>query len=560
MKVCGIKMTHDAAVAMVEDGKLLFSIELEKLNNNPRYCEMTDLRAVEDVLAAHGQRVEDVDRFVVDGWHGTGAHWRGEARLKQKAQGRPIGLEVASYNELTLRESILHSKDFDGGLELGGKSYPYSSYMHVAGHVLGTYCASPFAQRGEPAYVLAWDGGQYPRLYWVDPSRRSVQNKGQLFYFLGTIYPIMGHYFGPYARSAEQLEADRQAQDLEGYFGGYETSGKLMAYIAKGRVIADMLAQLPALYQSELEIANTFEHRFAGKLRERATLHGWADADVLLTMHTFLEKMLVDSRSKKIAKDGVKSPNFCFCGGSALNIKWNSAIRRCGIFKDVWVAPFPNDSGSAIGTACCEMFTRGITALSWSVFSGPLIETGAPVEGWRARKFSLAELARLLHESGEPVVFLNGRAELGPRALGNRSILAAAVSPAMKSLLNKVKRREEFRPVAPICLESHAPAIFDPGTPDPFMLFDHYVRPDWLTRVPAIKHLDDTARLQTVNETDNPAVFELLSAYHQLSGIPLLCNTSANFNGSGFFPDAASAMRWGQVRYVYCLDLLYEKT
>ncbi|MBK3648038.1 carbamoyltransferase C-terminal domain-containing protein, partial [Streptomyces sp. MBT33] len=179
--------------------------------------------------------------------------------------------------------------------------------------------------------------------------------------------------------------------------------------------------------------------------------------------------------------------------------------------------------------------------------------------GWHQEPCELRDLARLLHDNDEPVVFLNGRAEIGPRALGNRSILAPAGSPKMKDLLNEVKEREFYRPVAPICLEESAPEIFSPGTPDPYMLFDHAVREDWKDRVPAVCHLDGTARLQTVNRAENAAVHELLTHYHELSGIPLLCNTSANHKGSGFFPDVRSAMEWGRVRLIWSDGTLFTR-
>ncbi|MEE3922504.1 carbamoyltransferase C-terminal domain-containing protein [Micromonospora sp. BRA006-A] len=147
---------------------------------------------------------------------------------------------------------------------------------------------------------------------------------------------------------------------------------------------------------------------------------------------------------------------------------------------------------------------------------------------------------------------VDGRAELGPRALGHRSIIAPAHDPAMKDRLNEIKLRESYRPVAPICLEERAPEVFDPGTPDPYMLFEHHIRPGggWRDRVPAVVHADGSARLQTVGPA-HPLLFELLTAYERHSGIPVLCNTSANHPGRGFFPDAASAMRWGGVPRVW---------
>jgi carbamoyltransferase len=180
-------------------------------------------------------------------------------------------------------------------------------------------------------------------------------------------------------------------------------------------------------------------------------------------------------------------------------------------------------------------------------------------DGWRATKYSIEDLATLLYEKNEPVVFINDRAELGPRALGNRSILASPESAQMKDVLNKVKQREAYRPVSPICMEEYASEIFTPGNKDPFMLFDHRVKPQWKDRIPAVVHLDDTARLQTVTAQQNPVIYRLLEAFRDLSGIPLLCNTSANLNGSGFFPDAQSAMAWNQVNYVFDGCWLYER-
>jgi carbamoyltransferase len=195
------------------------------------------------------------------------------------------------------------------------------------------------------------------------------------------------------------------------------------------------------------------------------------------------------------------------------------------------------------------------------VYGGPALgpAPAGEVPGYRARACPVDSLARLLHETGEPVVVLHERAELGPRALGNRSILAAPTTAAIKDRLNDIKFREEYRPVSPICLEEFAPSIFDPGTPDPYMLFDHRIRSGWVERIPAVRHLDGTARLQTVSAAQNPFVAELLSAYARLSGVPVLCNTSANLSGCGFFPDVTSALRWGRTRFVWSDGVLWER-
>lgn len=108
-------------------------------------------------------------------------------------------------------------------------------------------------------------------------------------------------------------------------------------------------------------------------------------------------------------------------------------------------------------------------------------------------------------------------------------------------------------------MEDFAPTIFDSGCRDPYMLFDHMVRDDWGNMVPAICHIDGTARVQTVSAEDNPVIHRLLAEYNELTGVPLLCNTSANHNSSGFFPDVASATAWGGVRFVWSADTLYTR-
>ena len=154
---------------------------------------------------------------------------------------------------------------------------------------------------------------------------------------------------------------------------------------------------------------------------------------MLASWHQFLEGLVVQSLPHKVAECRLDlSRNLILVGGCALNIKWNRALRRAGLFESVWVPPFPNDSGSTLGAACCALAARqGLAPLSWSVYSGPEIQIGNVSAEWQARPCTIEQLAALLRETGEPVVFLNGRAELGPRALGNRSILASPKDPGM---------------------------------------------------------------------------------------------------------------------------------
>jgi carbamoyltransferase len=111
--------------------------------------------------------------------------------------------------------------------------------------------------------------------------------------------------------------------------------------------------------------------------------------------------------------------------------------------------------------------------------------------------------------------------------------------------------------VAPICLSTRAAEVFSPGSTDPYMLFEHRTRPGWAERIPAVLHLDGTARLQTIDPAVDTATSRILTAYAEISGVPVLCNTSANLNGRGFFPDVVSAARWGGTRYIWSEGQLY---
>lgn len=561
MITCGLKLTHDGGIALILDNECIFSVEVEKLDNQPRYSPIRDLEIIPEVLADFGYKTDDVDHWVVDGWDGKTA-----GRVSVRNAGVPLELTVAPYRE---HDAVpgLFGVGCTGEIPIAGEARPYTSYFHLGGHVASAYCSSPFALVGEPSFVLAWDGGTFPRLYFVEPSG-TVHNGGPLFPLIGHAYATAAHHFGPYARADESQTVD----DLS-------IAGKLMAYIALGTSRDEIQELVSRTFRRHFEIGEQaaahlrhiggwgsnsepslrYVHDFFRDLRRQLNDTQHTDDDVLASFHDFLGELLVERLTTRIREWQGEGPwNLCFVGGCALNIKWNSALRAHPAFRDVWVPPFPNDAGSAFGTACLHvMRTSGQGPVRWHSRLGPaLLPLDGPPGDWRARPCRPEELGRWLHDTGRAVVLLDGRAELGPRALGGRSIIAPAVEPGMKDYLNQVKRRESYRPVAPICLEEAAPPIFDPGTPDPYMLFDHYVRPAWVDRIPAVLHLDGTARLQTIG-TGEAVLRAVLQAYRAASGIPVLCNTSANFNGRGFFPDVASAMSWGRVPAVWSEGTLY---
>ncbi|MDA9497729.1 nodulation protein NodU [Bradyrhizobium sp. CCBAU 11357] len=541
MRICGIKLTHDGAIALVEDGRLLFCVEQEKRDNNPRYHAIDNLDVVVSVLAEHGLDPRNVDQFAIDGWLGDA-----ESQFQVLSGAAPITLKGAPY--LGRQDEGLPVSCDGFGLVLDGSVFPYASYPHVTGHLASGYCTSPFAKAGEPAFCLVWDGGTFPRLYHI--SNSGARYLESLFPVNGDGYASAGHHFGPYKRPGQTK------WDLG-------LAGKLMAYIALGSVDEEAIAIFREICEERLT-GDTTADQGRGLAAPRVAVDAFFDAaalrlkgkreeDVLASFHSFLERLLVDRMAVALQRHSrIPGPlNLIISGGCGLNIKWNSSLRAARLFDTVWVPPFPNDAGSAIGAACCAMAAQnGFVALEWSVYSGPALRHAEAPPEWDDMPCSISELAAIL-ANNEPVIFLAGRAELGPRALGNRSILAAATSPQMKDNLNDIKLRERFRPVAPICLEDRAPEIFSPGTPDPYMLFDHQTRAEWRDKIPAVVHLDGSARLQTISRTSQQKVAALLVEYEKLTGIPLLCNTSANYHGRGFFPDVAAACQWGRVKKVW---------
>lgn len=560
MVICGIKVSHDGGIAVVDGDRLVFGIEFEKLNNNPRYSTLGNLDIVTEILRSEGLEPSDIDRFVVDGWFADSSVPNVDSVepsfIPTLSGGHPIKLRVAPYQDrpgVTEPGTRYHFDDHDFGSAAGG----YTSYHHIDQHILGGYCTSPFATRGEDALVVVWDGGTVARVYHVMATTRTVRPVATALPIVGNSFTYFCSNFGPFVPDIEGLSRDEILRQH------LAIPGKAMAYAGLGTpeesafpVLDRIMAGLPEASQHAARSVGTH----IAQIRAEA-FRGLTDADLIATFQAYLGERLAEGLATLIRRTPGLPANLVLTGGCALNIKWNSLLRKRSIVEELWIPPFPNDSGAALGTACCEMFRTGLgPALRWDVYSGPRASIGDFPTGWRKQLCDEKGVAHVLFSTGEPVVVLSGRAELGPRALGNRSILAPATDIAMKARLNGIKNRADYRPVAPVCLAARASEVFQPGGSDPYMLFEHDIRPEWADRIPAVIHLDGTARLQTIDESADSSTYPILAAYEDLSGIPVLCNTSANFEGRGFFPDVASAARWGGAQYIWSAGYLYTNT
>jgi len=264
--------------------------------------------------------------------------------------------------------------------------------------------------------------------------------------------------------------------------------------------------------------------------------------DIARSLQAVLEETVMHMVDWLHGQTGESS--LCMAGGVALNCVMNSRVAREGPFERVWVQPAAGDSGTALGAALYQDHKVRAASRRWTMthaslgpaFDDESIEQVLQLAQVPYRKVSdlPAVTADLLAE-GKVVAWFQGRMEFGPRALGNRSILASPVDPAMQERLNGLKDREDFRPVAPAVVEECAHEWFEPtsgaGIHAPFMLFVYNVLPHQASRIPAVRHIDGSARVQTVSHSEHPEYYELLRAFEARTGVPVLVNTSFNTRG-----------------------------
>jgi carbamoyltransferase len=233
--------------------------------------------------------------------------------------------------------------------------------------------------------------------------------------------------------------------------------------------------------------------------------------------------------------------NLCLAGGVALNCVMNARLRDRGPFKRIWVQPAAGDAGTAMGAALwTDARERRATDRVYQMdhaFLGPAYGDDEIEAFLKWSKLPYRRLKNVAEEVADILVqdrvigWFQGRIEFGPRALGARSILASPIHAEMQARLNEIKDREDFRPVAPVVLEEEAPRWFKNAGVSPFMLFIYDVLPDKADRIPAVRHVDGTARIQTINRSQNAVYYDLLKAFQARTGVPVLVNTSFNTRG-----------------------------
>jgi predicted NodU family carbamoyl transferase len=493
VKILSYNPGHDGAIAFLQDGRLMMSVESEKDSNYrysflsiPQFLEsMGELEATPEVICAGGWWPKDHHEYLYGSDHNSG--YRG-----------------VSKSNVKIRK----------GYFLGSRIDCFSS-SHERSHVLCAFGMSPLP-KSTPCYALVWEG-HIGAFYEIDSDLNVtlladvLEEPGNRYAMLYGLADATFPKDGPYPRNSD--------------------AGKLMALASFSN------RSKPSPHEEMLL------HFLLGGARQRlseaANPQQLPHLDVGVYNQEFRNFAGIYSNTifdifRRFASANLKKGlPLVIAGGCGLNCDWNTKWKETGIFSDVFVPPVANDSGSAIGTAIDAQFHfTGNPKIEWSVYSGLMFRADGPINSdrYHIRDAGCEEIADML--ANDLILgWVSGKYEIGPRALGNRSILAAPFRESTRVRLNEIKQREQFRPIAPVCLKDDASKWFGCSNDSPYMLFTYRATTNVLA---AVTHVNGTARIQTVTSASNRPLFELLVAFKKCTGYGVLCNTSLNFNGKGF--------------------------
>lgn len=489
---------HDGAFAYLEDGQLVASIEAEK-NSRYRYSPLS----VPDVFTILSELEEIPDVLCRGGW------WPGDTHKSER-----VGL--AGYHGVDKSNIIVAQR------RLLGKTVECFSSSHERSHI---FCAFGMSNlpKGTPCYALLWEGviGSF---YEIDSELNITK--------LADVMPEPGHRYALLYGLADPTFDKSVAE-----FSRLSDAGKLMALASfskrnkpsdeEERIIAFLMQDCLHLKPKECEILRDCKHYNVG-----------VDDQEFRNFAGIFSDRIFD-RFYQFAKTNMRTRMpLLITGGCGLNCDWNTRWREANLFSEIFVPPVANDSGSAIGTAIdAQFYFTGNPKINWSVYSGLefVAKDAFDASLYDEYTTNYAMIADML-ANNLIIGWINGKSEIGPRALGNRSILASPFQDSTRVRLNEIKQREQFRPIAPVCLEEDAARWFGCDRPSPFMLYTQRTSTDALA---AVTHVNGTARIQTVSAVTNSRLHELLKAFKTRTGYGVLCNTSLNFKGSGFINNIA---------------------
>jgi carbamoyltransferase len=560
MNILGISaFYHDAAAALVRDGSLVAAAQEERFTRR-KHDERFPINAIRYCLGAGELGSTDLDAVVYyDKPISTFARLLrtylrvGPAGFRSFSQAMPLWMSQKLWIPYMIERGLRRL-----GYELPGDLY-FSE--HHQSHAASAFFASPF----ESAAVLTFDGvGEWATSSIGVGSGNEITIDRQLLFpnSLGLLYSAFTYHCGFRVNSGEY-----KLMGLAPY-GEPRYVDRILDNVLDLREDGSFALNMRYFgFLGGLKMTNRrFERLFDGPAREAESEITRREMDLARSIQAVTEEVVM--RMARHAASTTGERNACLAGGVALNCVANGHLLREGPFERIWAQPAAGDAGGAVGAALfgwhqiaggprrVDGERDGMNgAYLGPAFSDEEIERylrafGYPHEREEDPRRWAARIAELVAE-GKVVGLFVGRMEFGPRALGHRSIIGDARSPSMQSKMNlKIKYRESFRPFAPSVLAERASEYFDIDVESPYMMLVASVREQlrsgngrpvaddlrtWVNEVrseiPAVTHVDYTARLQTVNRQQSPEFHAILRAFDELTGCPVMINTSFNVRG-----------------------------
>ena len=526
---------HDSAACLVRDGRVVAAAEEERftrIKHGKRPLPFTTwelpYNAVDYCLAAAGIDLGDVDHvaYSFDPKLLLGDHEHGQtialplepsaypAKQLWTSPWEPLELAYVMNAERQLIDGAPHHLRKRFSRAKRERHWRWHYVEHHLAHEASAFLAAPF----DESAVMTLDGrGEVATTSYGRFAGEDYERVGQVHmpHSLGLLYERVTDFLG-FLHSSDEYKVMALAS-----YGdpAYAAEFRGMIRIDGGQYTV-----------SDADLAELL-----GPARERGGPMEKRHFDIARSLQLVLEESALELAAW--LKERTGSRHLCMAGGVALNCVLNSHLADKGPFKHIWVQPAAGDAGTALGAALWTDWRSRRGAKAWSMehaYFGPdypAEEIQAFLDRGKIRYRKVADIAgeaAALLAQDKILGWFQGRMEFGPRALGGRSILASPLSPDMQARLNEIKDREDFRPVAPVVLEEAAADWFVGADVSPFMLFVYDVAPDKAGRIPAVRHVDGTARIQTINRRQHPLYYDLIKAFQSRTGVPVLVNTSFN--------------------------------
>jgi carbamoyltransferase len=533
MNIMGLSSICDGtSAALVSDGRLVALVEQERLNRKKNTWEHPYDAAVECVRIS-GIRFSDIDAMVFYSkpWMemlGNAGYFLRHLPKTLNLLKVPTGSDDLSFFPRFKR--VMHFADDFKPLH-AGKRIPTAFVEHHMAHAANCFLCSPY----EEAAVFTCDGrGEYSTAVFWHGRGTSIRpvHRIPLPHSLGFLYGAVTSYLGfrPFKDEGKVMGLAAFGDDRF-----LEPFAKLATF-KDGVFTLDLDYFLFQYYSRARWYSPKMEELF-GPARHYPEPLTDAHRAVARALQEHTERLGVEMARWFRKESGLKK--LCLSGGVFLNCQMNTRILREAGFHEVFIQPVAGDPGTPYGAALHEWVRR--TGRREQVFRDIYLGTGYSDSDYEAalsragleyrRSPDVASEAAVHLDEGRIVGWFQGRMEAGPRALGNRSILADPRRGDMKDRLNKrIKGREPFRPFAPSVQWEHTSEYFDTPAESPYMILTAGTKPGMAQKIPAVIHVDDTARLQTVRKEDNPRYWGVIEAFRKRTGVPMVLNTSFNEN------------------------------